>query len=104
MRLIDADALFNYGKYKLSDAVKYGNKSEEQQHFSYSTMMMYEIADEILDAPTVDPVKRGEWIKNEVESEKHVEAIYYCSVCENFDAWGETEKYFYCPNCGAKMT
>ena len=46
-RLIDADALFNQ-KYKLSDAVKYGNKDAEQQHFSYSTLMMYEIADEIL--------------------------------------------------------
>lgn len=54
VRLIDANALFNWGKYKLSDAVKYGNKDAEQQHFSYSTLMMYEIADEIDDAPEVD--------------------------------------------------
>ena len=60
MRLIDADALFNWGKHKLSDAVKYGNKDEEHQDFSYSTLMMYEIADEVDDAPTIDaaPVVR----------------------------------------------
>lgn len=54
MRLIDADALFNWGKFKLSDAVKYGNKAHGQQDFSYSTLMMYEIADEIDAAPTID--------------------------------------------------
>ena len=56
MRLIDADALFNWGKHKLSDAVKYGNKDVEHQNFSYSTLMMYEIADEVDDAPTIDAV------------------------------------------------
>jgi hypothetical protein len=56
MRLIDADALFNWGKHKLSDAVKYGNKDEEHQDFSYSTLMMYEIADEVNNAPTIDAV------------------------------------------------
>jgi hypothetical protein len=56
MRLIDADALFNWGRYKLSDAVKYGNKDTDQGNFSYSTLMMYEIADEIADAPTIDAV------------------------------------------------
>jgi hypothetical protein len=47
--------------------------------------------------------KRGEWIKDEEQSQKHVEAIYRCSACHNFDAWGATELYPYCPNCGAKM-
>ena len=56
-------------------------------------------------APTVDAVEvvHGRWVKNETESEKHVESIYFCSVCQNHDAWGETEKTNYCPNCGAKM-
>ena len=60
MRLIDADELFNWGKHKLSDATKYGNKGADQTSFSYCTLMMYEIADEISDAPTVDaaPVVR----------------------------------------------
>ena len=83
-RYIDADALFNWGKFKLSGAVKYGNKDAEQQHFSYSTMMMYEIADEIDDAPTADvaPVVRGEWnyaIKNGSCMDYNVTAK--CSEC-----------------------
>lgn len=55
-RLIDADELFNWGTHKLKDAVKYGNKDGNQQSWSYSTLMMYEVADEIFDAPTIDAV------------------------------------------------
>ena len=51
MRLIDADALLE--QCGLKGAVKYGNKNAEQQHNSYSTLMMYEIADMIDDAPTI---------------------------------------------------
>ena len=50
MRLIDADLLLE--QYNLKDATKYGNKDAEQQANSYSTMMLYEIADMIEDAPT----------------------------------------------------
>lgn len=50
MRLIDADALLE--KYDLKNCTKYGNETEEQQRNSYDTMMMYEIADMIEDAPT----------------------------------------------------
>ena len=57
MRLIDADALLE--NYNLKDATKYGNKNAEQQYNSYNTMMMYEIADMIEDAPTVEP---NQWI------------------------------------------
>ena len=56
MRLIDADALLE--QYNLKDATKYGNKDAEQQAHSYSTMMLYEIADMIEDAPTVYDVDR----------------------------------------------
>lgn len=55
-RLIDADGLFNWGNKKLKDAAKYGNKNGEQHDWSYSTLMMYEIADEIYNAPTIDAV------------------------------------------------
>ena len=56
MRLIDADLLLE--QYNLKDATKYGNKDAEQQAHSYSTMMLYEIADMIEDAPTAyDPDK-----------------------------------------------
>ena len=50
MRLIDADALLEH--YNLKDVTKYGNKDAEQQAHSYSTMMLYEIADMIDGAPT----------------------------------------------------
>ena len=50
MRLIDSDALLE--QYNLKDVTKYGNKDAEQQAHSYSTMMLYEIADMIESAPT----------------------------------------------------
>ena len=50
-RLIDADATMK--QWGLDKATKYGNETAEQQHFSYSTMMMYEIADILDDAPVV---------------------------------------------------
>lgn len=53
--------------------------------------------------PTIEERKTGKWIKNEEESAKHVEAIYVCSACHNFEAWGDTEKHKFCPNCGAEM-
>ena len=55
-------------QYNLNDATKYGNKDVEQQAHSYSTMMLYEIADMIEDAPTAyDPdkvVEKLEEVKN----------------------------------------
>ena len=56
MRLIDADALLD--QYNLKDATKYGNKDADQQAHSYGTLMMYEIADLIEDAPTVYDVDK----------------------------------------------
>ena len=54
---IEREALMkNFCGYDLTKCVKYGNESAEQQHDSYSTMMMYEIADEIEDDPTIDAV------------------------------------------------
>ena len=49
--LIDKGALLE--QYGLKDATKYGNKDAEQQAHSYSTLMLYEIADMIDDIPTV---------------------------------------------------
>ncbi len=47
--------------------------------------------------------KHGLWIEDIEQSAKHIEKIYFCSNCGDFEAWGETELYNYCPNCGAKM-
>lgn len=57
-RLIDADLIAK--QYGLGDATKYGNKNAKQQDFSYSTMMMYEIADMIDDAPTIIEADGGD--------------------------------------------
>ena len=45
----------------------------------------------------------GEWVLEEQKSQNHIENIYICSSCKNFEAWGKTELYNFCPNCGAKM-
>lgn len=59
--LIDRQALMqDFCGYDLNECVKYGNKTAEQQNNSYSTMMMYEIAYEIEDAPAVDAVEVSE--------------------------------------------
>jgi rubrerythrin len=42
----------------------------------------------------------GKW---ELIESEHVENIYLCSNCNNYEAWGETEKTPYCPHCGARM-
>ena len=96
MRLIDADALMeNYG---LKDATKYGNKDAEQQEHSYSTLMLYEIAYIIEDAPTVEakPVVKGNWIESKEECYWFTCTCSNCGESEDFD-------YNFCPNCGADM-
>lgn len=52
--------------------------------------------------PRQEP-KRGRWIESTEPSAKPIGEIYVCSNCYNFEAWGETELYNYCPNCGARM-
>jgi hypothetical protein len=47
--------------------------------------------------------KKGKWIVDKEKSKYHIEKIYKCSACNNFDAWGGMELYNYCPHCGAKM-
>lgn len=87
MRPIDADALI---------------KTLNKEKISYNADVNYFI----VNAPTIDPVKHGKWIKNEGRYGWH------CSVCGEDDlyafAWnsdkGEKElQDRYCPECGAKM-
>lgn len=95
MRLIDADALME--NYNLKDATKYGNRDEEQREHSYSTLMLYEIADMIEDVPTIEavPVVHGEWVPQNEGLTK-----FMCSICKGKN-YGGHEKF--CPNCGADM-
>lgn len=90
MRLIDADALLE--QYNLKDATKYGNKNAEQQAHSYDTLMLYEIADMIEDAPTVYDVEK---VVSKLEESKehyrklwnkHLEDEYYGNLSAYEDA------------------
>ncbi|SBV94198.1 hypothetical protein KL86CLO1_10481 [uncultured Eubacteriales bacterium] len=95
MRPIDADALLkNYG---LKDAAKYGGKDRH----GYDTLMLYEIRDMIEDAPTIDPVKHGRWVRPYASGTKIKNPYCFCSNCAQ---WASPRKMSaYCPSCGAKM-
>lgn len=96
--LISREALLE--QYNLKNAVKYGNQTEEQRHNSYSTLMLYEVADMIRDAPDVDaaPVVHGRWIKKPFL----LGTTNVCDKCGEY--YGMPHGMFnYCPNCGAKM-
>lgn len=100
---IEREALMkNFCGYDLTKCVKYGNKGAYQRHNSYSTMMMYEIADEIIDAPAADvaPVVHG--------SMRHVffsyqSDHYKCTCCDGTFLTNAAKYWNYCPNCGARM-
>ena len=59
----------------LSDCTKYGNKDAEQKRKSYSTMMMYEVADLVDDL--IEIVKH--------EAEQYEECYKHCGECEAYD-------------------
>ena len=59
----------------LSDCTKYGNKDAEQQKNSYSTMMMYEVADLVDDL--IEIVKQ--------EAEQYEECYKDCGDCEAYN-------------------
>lgn len=61
------------------------------------------IAELALNYLEVAEPKTGRWVEDTEQSAKHIEKIYFCSNCHNFEAWGETELYNFCPNCGADM-
>ena len=66
----------------LSDCTKYGNKDAKQQRKSYSTMMMYEVADLVDDL--IEIVKH--------EAEQYEECYKNCGDCEAYD-----KEKFHCP-------
>ena len=50
----------NFSGYDLEHMTKYGNETEEQQHQSYSSMMMYEIAMEFDDLiERIEDMRKG---------------------------------------------
>lgn len=81
MRLVDANALLE----KAWDA---------NTRIGY--VQVVDVGD-IIDAPTIDPVKHGKWIKQNpmVDTEE-------CSEC-GYNILGEEFETPFCPWCGSKM-
>ena len=88
MRLIDADALMETiqdNEYEL--LTKHNSKG--------NGMFTLGIQQAVYEAPTIEPVVRGEWLINS-------DGYYpYCSECKEEPKSGIMTHY--CPNCGAKM-
>ena len=92
------------------NATKYGNKNAKQQELSYSTLMLYEIADIVEDccdnAPTVNP-KQGKWIYH--KGDGYFLPTMECSNCHESDLLGDLtpklykDYYKFCFRCGADM-
>jgi hypothetical protein len=87
MRLIDADAL----RQTIESNLYWGLDSDGA------------IMDTIDEAPTVDAVEvaHGRW-----EPHPNANGFERCSVCHDctiYDDWATEQKWYYCPNCGAKM-
>lgn len=87
MRLIDADALI---------------RELNNSHYPGAPYVDAGISiaiGKVCDAPTIDHVRKGKWIKG--TGENGVSTSLFCSRC-NYEnrLWYE---WNYCPNCGAKM-
>lgn len=81
MRLIDADALKRKAYYATV----------------YDELSCIVDMEDIDEAPTIDPVKHGQW-KVDIKG-----LSFFCSECE-YVLWSEAgTEYNYCSRCGAKM-
>lgn len=109
MRLIDADVLLDKAieQYCKDCDKRKGIKSGKWR-------VVYEIGDapcracgvgdvidEIEEAPTIDPVRKGKWMTSYLDHEAMGvrPKLLYCSKCCHCIAYPTN----YCPNCGAKM-
>lgn len=89
MRLIDADALF--------EALGLDQHNNGEGMTSDEEM----VAEAIMTAPTIEaePVRRGRWKRTIAYPN-----IIICDECgEPYKKSNSSDKWNYCPNCGAKM-
>ncbi len=103
------ELLKNFCGYDLTRCKKYGNETPEQQSQSICTLMMYEIAMEIEDAPAADvrPERHGHWVAKEFSergySKHYTYTNYFCSECgRRLKGYSSPSDAPYC-HCGAKM-
>ena len=91
MRAIDGDALIPMMKYATTDSeigvfpIKIG---------------FNEIEKVINEQPTIEPRKKGEWIKH-IDDLFPAESTLECNVCHHEQPLTIDDNY--CPNCGARM-
>jgi ribosomal protein L33 len=90
------------------NAVKYGNETPGQRSKSYSTLMLYEVADAIDDVPAADvvPVVHARWIETPKDGWTRME----CSGCghsyyvpANINPRERVNGRNYCVKCGSRM-
>ena len=84
----------------LKDCTKYGNKNAKQQAESYSTMMMYEVADLVDDL--IEIVKQGGVYDDVCEWRQTSTARYKTSCGYKLEEYFDT-KACYCKQCGKKI-
>lgn len=115
MRLIDADELFEKTAEWEASAFAYIEElnrtpleemdEDEKAEWRRWTAIWGErsaFKHDVADAPTIDPVKHGRWIKAERQGCWSYADVYkQCSECGNVTFLAE--KMNYCPNCGADM-
>lgn len=89
MRLIDANAL-------LSKVMTVGIVDANGNYCGAGDVVL---KDDIDDAPTIDPVKHGEWKTIIFHNGCTPDYDCVCSVCNK----SGVPYYDYCPNCGAHM-
>ena len=94
MRLIDADELMKDIENERAYLINTGQIGAE--HILVHALIPY-----ISDAPTIDPVRHGEWSHEQMLSTSGgTYAVIRCSECMSQYPMWETN---YCPNCGANM-
>lgn len=95
MRLIDADELIEH-KFK---------SASERMDLSVAYMGGWNDAIDSINenAPTIEaePVRHGKWIIEDKYTDYRTERCSMCGWVANRDYI--QDKWFYCPNCGAKM-
>ena len=103
--------------FDCEDATKYGNKNAEQQSKSYSTLMLYEIADIVEDccdnAPTISVdmgVDSGDstvYTRPQGEWYYSIDKGWECNQCheivKDMPTCMRKALYNFCPNCGAEL-
>lgn len=96
MRLIDADALIEKA-YWHGQIPTHGNL--------YPEGVEAVDVDNIEDAPTIDPVRHGRWIKLSGMMPPEFMGKHFCSLCDGCapNDFGHQKLSPWCPWCGAKM-